>query len=140
MFALLVLASFGAFFLAQRLKHIPTAVQSFYIDPQFHPEGGPAPHREAISFQIERDDRVTVQVVSASGTDVATLARARSFPAHTTINLHWNGRYGKHRDGARRPAGPPAPAGEYRVRVFLLHRHFEVFSPTSFALVRRRAG
>jgi hypothetical protein len=38
-FALLVAATFGAFFLAQRLKNGPTAIQSLTARPYFSPNG-----------------------------------------------------------------------------------------------------
>lgn len=136
-FAALVIASFAGFFLAQRLKHIPTAVQSFYIDPGFRPEGGPPPHREAISFEIERADRVTVEIIDQSGADVATLTREHRLAAYQTMKLAWSGRRGAHGDGRRRPVGPPARAGEYRVRIILARRKFETLSPTAFALIRK---
>ena len=36
-FALLVVACFAAFFVTQRLKHTPTAVQAFKLTPFFSP-------------------------------------------------------------------------------------------------------
>ena len=57
-FALLVLACFVAFFLTQRLKHTPTAVQRFELTPFFSPT--PAGHikQERISFRIARNARL----------------------------------------------------------------------------------
>ncbi len=139
-FALLALASFGAFFLAQRLKHIPTAVQGLKLDPAFYPEGGGAPVAEPISFEIERADRVTVEVLDTRGSAVVTLARARPLRAYTQLDLRWDGRYGAR--AARRAArfrGALAPEGEYRLRIKLLRRGLEVRSPSSIELVRPRS-
>lgn len=144
-FVALVIASFAAFFIAQRLKHTPTAIQLFYVDEAFHPEGGPKPRREAITFQLQRPDHVTVEIWSSpqagngsSSTVVATLAKHRVVAAYAPLELAWNGRLGAHRDGADPPIGPPAPAGEYRVRVILAHQKVEMFSPRDFTLIRRR--
>ncbi len=72
-FALLVLACFVAFFLTQRLKHTPTAVQHFKLTPSFSPRGPAPTAEEAISFKLARAERVTVQIIDASGNVVATL-------------------------------------------------------------------
>lgn len=153
-FALLVLASFAAFFLAQRLKHIPTAVQDLKLDPAFYPDGGGAPRREPISFEIERPDLVTVEILDTAGAPVATLARARPLAAYTQLDLRWNGRRGLPRQAgvvqpnapaggrparASAAAGAPAPAGEYRLRIRLLQRKLEVRSPASIELIRKRS-
>ena len=148
-FALLVAACFVAFFLTQRLKHTPTAVQRFKLTPFFSPT--PSGHvKEAhISFRLGRTDAVTVTIVDSSGSDVATLVRNRPLTRYKQFSLRWNGRTGI----ARRytliaggeagytllPAthGPLAAEGEYRVRVSLRGAHTSVLSPRSFTLVRR---
>jgi hypothetical protein len=148
-FALLVAACFVAFFLTQRLKHTPTAVQRFKLTPFFSPT--PSGHvKEAhISFRLGRSDAVTVTIVNSSGSDVATLVRDRPLTRYKQFSLRWNGRTGS----ARRytlitggeagytllPAirGRPAAGGEYRVRVSLRDAHTSVLSPRSFTLVRR---
>jgi hypothetical protein len=131
-FALLVLASFAAFFLAQRLKHIPTAVQQLKLDAAFYPEGGGSPPSEPISFEIERQDDVTVRILSAKGATVATLASDQPLVAYKAWKSSWDGRYG-------RPGhwGALAPRGEYQVQVLLSKRKAEVRSSTWLQLVRR---
>ena len=66
-FALLVLACFAAFFLTQRLKHTPTAVQRFKLTPRFSPT--PAGHikQERISFKLAHADEVTVTIIDSDG-------------------------------------------------------------------------
>lgn len=135
-FALLVLSSVAAFFIAQRLKHIPTAVQQLKFDPAFYPEGGGVPRVEPISFEIERADRVTVEILYSNGTLAATLATRRRLAAYQTLTLRWNGRRGAAR-AAGLPIGPPAAGGEYRVRVLLAKRKLEVRAPSSIELVRK---
>jgi hypothetical protein len=134
-FALLVLCSFAAFFIAQRLKHIPTAVQDLRFDPAFYPEGGGVPRIEPISFEIERADEVTVEMLYPNGKPAATLASRQPLRAYQPLELRWNGRRGV-ASAAGMPPGPPAPRGEYRVRVLLAKRKLEVRSPSSVELIR----
>ncbi len=130
-FAALVIASLAAFFLAQRLKHIPTAVQELKFDAAFYPQGGGAPASEPIFFEIERDDLVTVRIVNAKGATVATLAREHKLDAYSPYTLHWSGRR-----GSPGHFGALAPRGEYRVLILLAHRKVQLRSPSSVELVR----
>ena len=126
-FALLVVACFGAFILTQRLKHTPTAVQRFQLTPYFSPTAAGHIKEERISFKLDRADRVSVWIIKTDGDEVATLARGRAVPRYKQFKLRWNG---------RTAAGRPAPAGEYRVRVTLLEQRRTVYSPRNFTLVR----
>lgn len=135
LFAALAVASIAAFFVAQRLKHTPTAVQQLKIDPSFYPEGGGVPRLEALSFELERADVVTVEVVGSSGQTVATLARRLPMRAYTTGTFRWNGREGSAPAGGQ-PRGAPAPRGEYKVRLLLSRARLELHSPTPFLLFR----
>jgi len=146
-FTLLVIACFAAFFITQRLKHTPTAVQAFQLTPRFSPT--PAGHikEEHISFKLARADRVTVVILDSSGATVATLVKDRPVPRYKQLSLRWNGRLGEAQGSSTRrdanghtfiePAntGALAPAGEYRVRVMLRAQHRSVRSPRSFDLV-----
>jgi hypothetical protein len=147
-FALLVLACFAAFFVTQRLKHTPTAVQRFQLTPIFSPT--PAGHikEELISFKLANAEAVTVTIIDSAGDTVATLVRDRQVARYKQFSLRWNGRMGAARGYVVRSgsdgttivtpaiAGAPAPAGEYRVRVSLREQHRPVLSPSSFTLVR----
>jgi hypothetical protein len=147
-FALLVLACFGAFFITQRLKHTPTAVQLFKLTPRFSPTMAGHVKEEQISFRLARSDAVTVTIIDSSGGEVATLVRDHQTKGYKVLSLRWNGRGGvAHRYSTRtatdgRPIlvpdnrGRPAPAGEYRVRVSLREQRRSVESPRSFTLVR----
>ncbi len=147
-FAALVLACFGAFFLTQRLKHTPTLVQRFERTPTFAPlSADPEQRQERLSFKLSHADRVTVAIVDSRGSTIATLVRDYPVPRYKQLSLRWNGRRG----GARRfqhlvsatghrtlvpvNEGPLAAAGEYRVRVTLQAQGKEVLSPWSFTLV-----
>jgi hypothetical protein len=158
-FALLVIACFAAFFVTQRLKHTPTAVQSFEMTPRFYPTRSGPTNKELISFKLAQADHVTVTIENSSGDVVATLVRQWPLPRYKQFSLGWNGREGAPRGytfvhvpgrlsirtGAVTPGitrvlptndGPLADAGEYRVRVKLRRQQRTVGSPNSFTLVR----
>ncbi|HTQ69549.1 MAG TPA: hypothetical protein VMI13_12750 [Solirubrobacteraceae bacterium] len=145
--ACLVLGSLGAFFLTQRLKHTPTAVQAFELTPVFSPYPSSHVKQEAISFKLKRADEATVAIIDSEGDVVATLVRQRPLPRYKQFSLRWNGRRGV----ARRyqltrtpngrpvlvalPAGPFAKPGDYRVEIRLRDQHRTIRSARSFALV-----
>jgi hypothetical protein len=147
-FAALVVACFVAFFITQRLKHTPTAVQRFDLTPFFSPT--PVGHlkQEQISFKLEHAERVTVSIIDASGDVVATLLHDHPLPRYKQFSIRWNGRRGDARAYATNvtPAGHSyvlpdntgavAPAGEYRVRLQLSRQPTPVLSPRSFTLVK----
>ena len=147
-FALLVIACFVAFFITQRLKHTPTAVQLFKLTPRFSPTPVGAIKEERISFRLARSDAVTVTIIDSAGSEVATLVRDHQTRGYKVLSLRWNGRRGvAHRYTTRtatdgRPIlipdnrGALAPAGEYRVRVVLREQRRTVESPRTFTLVR----
>jgi hypothetical protein len=148
-FALLVIACFAAFFVTQRLKHTPTAIQRFERTPSFSPSS-PAPHNlEEISFKLASADAVTVAIIDSRGDVVATLVRDHPVARYKQFSLRWNGRRGTaHRYGELHTAsgravlepvneGALAPPGEYRVRVSMREQDRTVYSPWSFTLVGR---
>jgi hypothetical protein len=146
-FALLVLACFVAFFLTQHLKHTPTAVQVFKLTPRFSPTPSGHIKQERISFRLARADEVTVSIVNSAGAEVARLLHDYSVQPYKQLSLRWTGRLGTAHGYALvagpsgraalapRLTGPPAPAGEYRVRVTLREQRRSVLSPRSFTLV-----
>jgi hypothetical protein len=149
-FAALVVASFAAFFVTQRLKHTPTAVQRFQHSPAFSPHSpDPAHRRERISFKLAHDDAVTVAVIDSSGEVVATLVRDHELARYKQFSLRWNGHRGNtrryeqlvsptgHRTLVALSPGRLAPPGEYRVRITLRRQGREVLSPWTFRLVSR---
>jgi hypothetical protein len=147
-FALLVLACFGAFILTQRLKHTPTALQQFRLTPRFSPTPQGHIKQERISFKLARADEVTVTILDAAGNTVATLVREYPVARYKRLSLRWNGRRGTAHgytalsaaDGATivtpRNSGALAPAGEYRVHVSLREQHRTVPGPRAFTLVK----
>jgi hypothetical protein len=146
-FALLVIGCFAAFVVTQRLKHTPTLVQEFKMDPTFTP-GSPGAHKlEAISFELTKADRATVTVVSPAGVDVATLVRERPVARYKRLSLRWDGREGiahgytvltsphGYKSLFATISGPPAPPGEYHVRVTLRTAKRTIPSTREFKLV-----
>jgi len=145
---MLVLASLAAFFATQRLKHTPTVVQRFELTPYFSPTPRGHVKLEAISFKLARADYVTVTIVDATGSDVATLVRDQYVTRYKQFSLRWNGRRGVAHGytfitiaGGRSVLlasnhGALARAGEYRVRVSLRRQRRTLLSPRSFTLVR----
>lgn len=151
-FALLVVACFAAFFVTQRLKHTPTAVQRFELTPYFSPFPSGHVRQEAISFKLAESGEVTVSVIDSSGDTVATLLRDHPVQRYKTLSLRWNGRRGVAQGYTTQTSpsgrttslvaantGRVAPPGEYRVRVELRHKGKTVDSPRSFTLRAPRA-
>lgn len=148
-FAILVVACFAAFAVTQRLKHSPTAVQSFEMTPAFTPTRTPAlacrgrvpvelvkaelPGIEYLSFKPAQADEVTVEIVDSAGDDVSTIVRGLPAERYKQLSLCWNGHRGP------RQRGRLAAAGDYRLRVSLRNpNHPPVYSPKSFTLEAAR--
>lgn len=148
-FAALVIACFAAFVITQRLKHTPTAVQRFELAPIFAPTPTGHIKEEPISFKLANAERVTVTILDADERTVATLVHDHPVARYKQFSLRWNGRtgtayihavlVGAHGTTIVTPVntGAPAPAGEYRVRVYLREQRRAVLSPSGFTLVRR---
>ncbi len=148
-FAVLVVACFGAFFLTQRLKHTPTIIQTPKVAPYFSPYPGGHNPLEAIAFKPAEADEATVTIIDTAGDTVATLVRNLPVERYKSVSLRWNGRRGtahgytlqtspsgKTHSIVPRINGRLAPPGEYRIRVSLRHHGHAVTLPLSFTLVR----
>ncbi|MDP9346627.1 MAG: hypothetical protein M3P44_13100 [Actinomycetota bacterium] len=123
-FAALVVATFGAFFVAQRLKNAPSVVQSFRLTPVASPNRDGRNDRGYVTFKLKRADDVTVSVVDAAGDVVRRLASGR-VAAYRPVRYSWNGRED---DGSR------APDGTYRVRITLRAEGRSVVVPRALRL------
>ncbi len=108
-FAAVVVATFGAFFAAQRLKNEPTVIQQFRVRPYVSPNQDGRNETTAFSFKLKQADAVRVDVVDADGDAVRRLADVR-IPAYTPRRFTWDGRD----DGER-----PVADGTYRLRITL---------------------
>jgi hypothetical protein len=115
LFGLLVVATVGSFFLAQRLKNQPAVVQKVRGSQAFSPDGDGRRDRLAISFVLKRSQPVTVEMVDQAGETVRTLAKERPVTQYrrTTSTFIWDGKDG---------TGPDARVvddGIYRLKVVL---------------------
>jgi hypothetical protein len=125
-FALLVCATLGAFFVAQRVKSTPPAVQNVGVYPFFSPNGDGRFDRARITFSLKRSDDVSVTIVDHQGDQVRVLETSRHLSAGALLPaLRWDG---------RRDDGLRAPDGLYRVRVGLRHQGRSVMLPHGIRL------
>ena len=118
LFALLVAASIGAFFVTTRLKRTTPVVQRLQFGRFVSPNGDGRHDTVRISFRTKRRDDVTVAIVTPDGDEVRVLLRDRRLRRGRHV-FRWDGRDA---DGA------PAPDGDYRVRVLLRHQGRSVTS------------
>ena len=139
-FALLVLACFGAFFLTQRLKHTPTAVQEIRLTASFAPTAAAGGPTETMSFHIARNDDVTVAVVDGADDAVATVTADHPQRRYRRLRVFWNGHHGPcpaptSLSCASTESGPLVAPGVYRLRITLIHEDRTLYSPDSFRLL-----
>jgi flagellar hook assembly protein FlgD len=127
-FAALVLASFAAFGITQRLKHTPTVIQDVRLSASFVPGSKASNGVERLSFKLQHSDRVTVTVIDSRGDTVRTLARHLAMPPYKRFSFYWNGHeaHGRH-----------APPGTYRVKIGLARQRREILLPAAFELLGR---
>jgi hypothetical protein len=117
-FVLLIGATFGGFFVAQKLKQSPRIVRAHIFSRGFSPNGDGLRDRASIRFQITKRDEVTLALVDSRGDVVRRLLRDANVPVDRRIQLWWDGRT----DG-----DVVAPDGYYRVRVTLRRQGRSVF-------------
>jgi flagellar hook assembly protein FlgD len=118
-FALLVAATFAAFFAAQRVKGAAPVVQAPGLDHYFSPNRDGVHDTNRFNVRLrEGDGEVTVDVVNVDGDAVRRLTDGAL--ANDGLALTWDGRTD---DGAR------APDGEYQIRVTLRDEGRSVIVP-----------
>jgi FlgD Ig-like domain len=109
-FALLVAATIGAFFVAQRLKSAESVAEYTQVTRFFSPNGDGRKDTATISFKVKKADTVTATIVNADGDRVRRLASGvDADPAHD-VTVVWDG---KTDSGAR------VPDGRYRMQLSL---------------------
>jgi hypothetical protein len=109
-FVLLVVATFSAFFAAQRLKSAPPVATIKKITRHFSPNGDGRRDVARIRIRVRKDDDVTISVVDAAGTEVRRLASAVPATSERAVRVRWDG---------RTASGAVAPESDYRIRVSL---------------------
>jgi len=124
-FGLLVAATIAAFFVSQKLKGTPPAVQSVIRTDEFSPGPNGLRDEAVFSFRLKRDDTVTVTVVDAQGTPIQKIAENLPVKAYKRVRLTWNG---------MRDNGKTAPDGTYRYRVGLAKQGRSVTVPVAVKL------
>jgi N,N-dimethylformamidase beta subunit-like protein/flagellar hook capping protein FlgD len=124
-FAVLVIATFGAFFVAQRLKNAPPVLSRLTVLPFFSPNRDGRYDVARVSFKVKKTDDVSVAVLDSSGDEVRELMGGRRVASSELVRLKWDGRTD---DGAR------APDGRYRYRITLQHEGRSVVPATSVRL------
>lgn len=125
-FAVLVCATFAAFFVAQRVKQSPTVIGNFYRTPVFSPNRDGRFDRARITFLLKKTDTVDVDIVNSSGDEVRRLVSDLKLPAYkATGPLRWDG---------GDDTGQRVPDGTYRARVTLRRQGRSIVVPKSFKL------
>ncbi len=127
-FSVLVIATFSAFFVAQRLKNAPTVISKLTIETGgvgniFSPNGDGRRDRMRVGLNIKRADRVTVTMLNGAGDPVRTLVDDRPVAAYRRVwGAEWDGRDN---------AGRTVPDGRYRIRISLRDQGRSFVDPRS---------
>ena len=124
-FAALVVATFGAFFAAQRLKAAPAVIGEFRRTPFFSPNGDGRFDRATVRFELRKRDRVTLTVVSAAGDPVRELISGQDVRPYHEIRARWDG---------RDDDGRAARDGIYRYRITMPDQGRNVVLPQAVRL------
>jgi flagellar hook assembly protein FlgD len=124
-FALLLLATFGAFFLASRLKAEPAVLADLQRLRYFSPNGDGHRDVQPIRFRVNLDDAAAVDIVDRDGARVRRVASRLEIRRDRINRVFWNGRD----DDGRR-----APDGVYRMRLILADEGRSILAGKSFTL------
>jgi flagellar hook assembly protein FlgD len=108
-FLLLVVATIGAFFVAQRLKQQPPLLRYRASTEAFSPNGDGIKDTASLRFKLIEADDLTVTVLDEDGGIVRRVESSRPF-RQGLVELEWDGQTDN---------GLLAPEGDYRVRVGL---------------------
>jgi hypothetical protein len=108
-FGLLVLATFTAFFVAQRLKRTEPLVYAVQMGKFVSPNDDGRRERVSLRFRTKKQDVATIQVIGRDGRSVRTLAFKRPLRSGSHL-FRWDGR-----DASRDPVAD----GPYSVRITL---------------------
>lgn len=128
-FGLLLLATFAAFFAAQRLKRSDPLVYSVNVKRYVSPNADGLRDRARLRFRTKKDDVVSVEVIDRGGNTVRMLADRKKMRAGAQ-RFQWNGRYAPRGD----QRGAPVPDGAYRIRI-TMHGSGRSFVPDKYFVV-----
>ena len=123
-FLALVAATFGAFFVAQRLKGA-TPVSGVRGTLFFSPNGDGRKDVANLALRMKQADVVTVDVIDAAGQPVRRLATEQHIGPSTPLQMRWNGRTDE---------GGRASDGLYRLRASLTRQGRSVIVPRIITL------
>jgi flagellar hook assembly protein FlgD len=123
-FLALVAATFGAFFVAQRLKGSPPVVQ-LHGQRWLSPNGDGHKDTAALALRVREADVLTADLVDAAGNPVRRLVTERPIRPSAPVRFTWDG---------RTDDGTLAPDGVYRVRGSLLEQGRSVVNPRLITL------
>ena len=108
-FALLVVATIAAFFLAQQLKGEDPLVLRFAAQPkQFSPNGDRVRDSVEVGFDLSEPASVTFSIMDGEGNEVRRIVDNRPLAGDEKHRFRWNG---------RDESGNRVPDGVYRMRV-----------------------
>jgi hypothetical protein len=124
-FLLLVGATFGAFFVAQRLKGATPVVELRGATRPFSPDGDHVRDVKRFGIAVRKADRLTVDVIDSDGNDVRRLADDLAVEPFRPARVTWNG---------RTDDGGVAPDGFYQVRVSLRNTGRSVIVPAKLRI------
>lgn len=122
-FALLLAATFGAFFVAQRLKGAESVAEITSVKRFFSPNGDGRRDVNRIAFTVTEAGRLNVTIVDRDGERVRRLADGIEARPGTPVRVVWDG---------RTDAGVRAPDGLYRMQVGLRRTGRTVVAAGSF--------
>jgi hypothetical protein len=123
-FIVLVAATFGAFFVAQRLKGAAPVVK-LRGTLFFSPNGDGRKDTTELELRMRQRDVVTVDLIDEAGEPVRRLATERDIAPSTVLRLRWDG---------RTDTGTTAPDGVYRIRASLTRQGRSVVVPRLITL------
>ena len=101
-FALLLAATFGAFFVAQRLKSAESVAEITRVKHFFSPNGDGRRDVNRIAFRVTEAGPVTVTIVDRDGERVRRLTDGIEARPGTPVRVVWDGRTD---EGLRAPDG-----------------------------------
>ena len=108
-FALLVLATVGAFFVTQSLKQdVPVVVRFITFPANISPDGDGVQDSTKVGFDLSEPAEVSFSIIDGEGNELRRVVDDRRLAGDTKHRFRWDGRDG---DGDR------VPDGAYRMRV-----------------------